>query len=118
MNTAERITSAGRPAITRRSLLGGLAAATVTTPAVAVPILPTSAKRTPQEAWAAFVATLDGMIPEGDRLQVFGSATCVRAEIYHTEIEQVHPRVRMPVERIVASYWMNDGVWQSEGVYA
>ncbi|MEI5680527.1 MULTISPECIES: hypothetical protein [unclassified Mesorhizobium] len=102
--------------ITRRLFLRNTAVATAVVATVGAPAVAEAAKQNSpaMDHWAAFIASLGERVPAGSRIQIFGGTTHVRAEIMVTSIEQVHPKVAMPVERIVASYRLRREGWVSE----
>ncbi|SFU21039.1 hypothetical protein [Mesorhizobium sp. YR577] len=102
--------------ITRRLLLRNTVAATAVVATAAAPVAAETAQQNnpAMDHWAAFIASLGERAPAGSRIQIFGGAKHVRAEIMVTSIEQVHPKVAMPVERIVASYRLRPEGWVSE----
>jgi hypothetical protein len=96
-----------------RSVPAALAVgAVITAPAVAEEFQTVA---TPIKAWSDFVASFADLVPDGARVQIFGSSNSCRAVLLQTFMEPVRPgRLdRMfPVEWIVASYRLTP-----EGLY-
>lgn len=101
--------------ITRRLFLRNTAAAGAVAATIVSPTVVEAAKEPEAVAcWEAFIASLGNRVPPNSRIQIFGSATAVRAEIIVTQIEQVHPKVTMPVDRSFASYRLTANGWKAE----
>lgn len=94
-------------------------------PAVAAetnaPALPGStAEERAQHHWIAFCRELETLSPSDCQLQIYGRHVHGRAyaslavTLMRVEIEQVHPRMRIPVERGVATLRLDSRGWSQE----
>ena len=114
--------------LTRRLFLSNSAAAGVTAAIVASPAVVEAAQQASaveraQYHWQAFCAAIEELTPDHSdcRLQFFANyrhgstEPFLRVEAMRQQMEQVHPKVRMPVERCVESWRLSATGWKSEG---
>lgn len=103
--------------ITRRLFLRNTAAAgavgaTIAAPAIAEAKIELSARDRAVAAWAELIEAISELSPADCRLQIVGDQKFFRVNALRTEMEQVHPKVTMPVERFVASIeWSEPNGW-------
>lgn len=103
--------------ITRRLFLRNTAAAgvvgtAIASPAVAEAKIELSARDRAVAAWAQLIEAISELSPANCRLQIVGDQRFFRVNALRTEMERVHPRVTMPVERFVASIeWSDTNGW-------
>jgi|GEM_PF-5129311 len=105
--------------LTRRLFLKRATPALAVGAAMTAPVVAAARLPTPSTAWADLLSSLDGLVPEGARIQVFGSAKHCRVEFLQTFMEPISPKQpgQMPVEWITGSYRLTENGWESEGRY-
>lgn len=102
----------------RNAAAAGAGATTIAAPVVVEASKPTSAEDRAVQAWSEFCAALEELMPADCRIQVFGSHVAgrqhpsIRVEAMRTQIERVHPKVRMPVKRIVQTAYVHRDGWR------
>jgi len=95
--------------ITRRLFLRNSAVAG------AVAAIPPTAEATTRahswDCWKDLIASLGDRVPEGAKVRVWGHADIVHADVVATVMEQVHPNMRIPVDRLVGAYDLTPEGW-------
>jgi hypothetical protein len=91
--------------------------ATIAAPVAVEAAPPATAEDRAASAWKALCAALEEMMPTDGRLLIVGShrenhKPGFTVENIQTRMEQVHPKVCMPVERSVQFVRFDNGKWR------